>query len=117
MPTIATYNIPDHYKGDTFKGLAFNMQNQTTSAPIDLTDSEIKIQFRSGSNIGTVQKELSIGSGITLVDAINGQFAIDAFVIDWRAGMNYYDIQITYPDGKVKTYIKGTLKIIDDVTR
>lgn len=116
MATIQKYNIPEHYKGDTFDGVQFTIINNDDSLPIDLTDVEIDIKFRKGREVGTVIKSLSVDNGITKVDSINGIFKIDSFVLDWNVDTYYYDIQFTYSNGVIKTYIKGTVRIIQDVT-
>ena len=116
MSAIATYKIADHYKGDTFDGVQFTLLNSTDNIPINLTGCAIKIQFKKSAAYGTLQKEITNTAGITIVDAVNGVFKIDAFLINWSEANYYYDIEITFPNGLVKTYIKGTLAIIRDVT-
>ena len=111
------YNFNDHLKGDTFKGMTFRMSNATTATPINLTDSEINIQFRVGSKTGRVQKHISIGNGITLTDAVNGVFNIDPIIkLNWYVNLYYYDVEITFLDGTIKTYFGGTLKVVQDTT-
>ena len=116
MATIQNYNIPDHYKGDTFDGLKFTLINNDDQLPIDLTNVIIDVKFRKARQTGVVTKSVSVGSGITVIDAVNGVFKIDAFILDWVIGKYYYDVQFTYTNGVVKTYIKGFIKIIQDVT-
>lgn len=113
---IGTYNIANHIKGDTFDGVQFTLQNTSDSLPIDLTGCLLKIQFRYRNKIGKVQKELNIGTGITLVDAVNGIFKIDPFIIDWNPDTYYYDVETTFTNGVVKTYIEGMVTIIQDTT-
>ena len=63
-----------------------------------------------------LKKEITDGVGITVEDALNGIFKIDAFIIDWTPDLYYYDVEITFLNGVVKTYIQGTLKVIQDIT-
>lgn len=116
MSSIGTYNIKDHYKGDTFDGIRFTLVNSTDDTPINLVGATITSKFRKGSATGTVLADLSIGSGITVVDDVNGVFDIDAFLIDWIPTKYYYDVEVTFSNAVVKTYIKGTLNVIQDVT-
>jgi hypothetical protein len=116
MASIGKYNIPDHYKNDTFDGLSFALKYTDDDTPIDLTGASIKVQFRRNSERGTLAKELNIGTGITMLDDANGAFQIDSFIIDWNADIYYYDVEITYADAVVKTYVKGKLKVIQDIT-
>ena len=116
MSSIGTYNIGDHKKGDTFDGVRFTLTKSSDSSPIDLTGASIACKFRKQTKTGTVVADLSIGSGITVVDAVNGIFDIDAFDIDWSPLRYYYDVEITFASGVIKTYIEGTLTVIQDVT-
>ena len=94
----ATYNILDQYKNDTFDGVRYTLQNSGTLTPIDLTGATIRIQFRYRSKVGQVKKEITDGVGITVEDAVNGIFKIDAFIIDWTPDLYYYDVEITLSD-------------------
>lgn len=116
MSKPGVYNIADHYKGDTFDGVQFTIINSTDSLPINITGCLIKIQFKKNSNNGSIIKEITEISGITIIDAINGVFKINPFLIDWDEGRYLYDVQITFPDLSVRTYIKGTILIIQDTT-
>jgi len=114
MPT--KYNIPDHYKGDTFNGLQFTIKDTVTLNAIDLTGAAIKIQFRKGNKRGLLEKEFVISDGITLSNALGGIFQIDTFVLDWDVASYYYDIEMTFVSGVVVTYIEGIINITQDVT-
>ena len=56
--------------------------------------------------------------GISLTDATNGIFKIDAFDLDdtFIAGTYFFDIEFTNGSGEIDTYIQGTFKITQDVT-
>tara|TARA_R110001632_G_scaffold985_1_gene3936 strand:+ start:272 stop:625 length:354 start_codon:yes stop_codon:yes gene_type:complete len=114
--TLTTYKINDQYKGDTFNGVTFTLKEGADKTPINLTGATILSQFRTKGVTGAIQQTLEIGSGITVTDATGGVFRIDSFVLDWNTGTFYYDIQITFTDGSVRTYVKGTLNVIQDVT-
>ena len=114
MPT--KYNMPNHYKGDTFDVLQFTLLNTDGLTPINLTGMTIKSQFRRNSKKGILTKEFIIGTGITVTDALNGVFKIDSFILDWGVATYYYDIEFTFTDGRVVTYIEGLIKIIQDGT-
>lgn len=112
-----TYNIPDIIKGDTFKDLQFTLS--INSVVEDLTDYSIACKFRKNAKTGKEIKSLTVESGITITDALNGVFKIDAFNLDdtFIAGTYYYDIEFTNnTTGEIDTYINGTFKVIQDVT-
>lgn len=112
-----TFNIPDAVKGDTFVGIEFTL---TVNAILsDLTGAVIKMQLKE-SNSSTALAVLTFDNdligGITIIDAENGVFQIDSQVIDIPALCYFYDIQITYPNGDIKTYIRGRWTILPEVT-
>ena len=111
-----TYNIPDRVKGTTFKGIQFTLKNSVTNAPLNLTDTQVKLQFRRGSEIGLVKKELALGTGITLTNAVGGVLVLDPFLVTWDAGLYYYDLKITHPTNVIDVYINGTFRVLQNVT-
>ena len=112
---METYNFPDMVRGDTFKAKEFEILKN--GVPLDLTNFEINAQIRLGDKRGRLFKTFTIGDGITLTNAAAGQFTWDAFLMDVTTpGRYYYDIE--FIDGDVvNTYVGGTIKVIDDVTR
>jgi hypothetical protein len=98
-------NFTDCLKGDSFGA-------KTVNISIDITNITLRCQFRKSSKTGDLMKE----AVITKVTA--NQFIIGDFIVDWEADLTYYyDVQFTYPSGKVKTYFGGSFKVIQDVTQ
>ena len=106
----------DHIKGDTFEGVQFTLINSTTATPIDLTSATIRVQFRKKKITWSLIKEITTTSGVTITDAVNGVFVIDSFILDWVEDRYYYDVEVTFPSGLIKTYIKGSIYIAQDIT-
>jgi hypothetical protein len=107
------YNYPDCLRGDTVNALPITtsqtVDNVTT--PLDLTNIDIDCKFVYKG----ITKNLSVGSGITKTDAAAGEFQIDEIIFD-VVGVYKYDLRFTYASGKIKTYLKGEIKILQDVT-
>lgn len=114
---MKVYNFPDILKGDTFKARDVVIKNDTALTPIDLTDCDIRCEFRKNTKVGDVLKTLIVGGGITLSDPTNGVFTIDNFDIDFDADIYYYDFQFAFTSGVVQTYFGGYMKVIQDVTQ
>jgi hypothetical protein len=112
--TPATYDIPPHYKGDTFEAITFTIKENGIG--IDLTGSDIRVDFKKNGNTGSLQESISVGAGITINNAIGGVFTLDSFVNNWSVGKYFYDAEITFADGTVNTYFKGSLSINQDIT-
>lgn len=110
------YNFGDLIAGDTYSGVSFTLQ-LSTGGYVDLTGAEIFSTFRYGSVNGTIALALSTTSGITVVDAANGEFRIDAFTVPSSVGVYYMDIEVVLPDGTRKTYITATMRVQQQVTR
>lgn len=109
-----TYTMPSVIKGDTFKEIDFEIS--VDSVALDLTGYTIECKFRKHTKTGREVKSIDTKSGITVTDAVNGVFTIDAFNCDFDAGIYYYDIEFTDGSGVIDTYIQGTLTVLQDVT-
>jgi hypothetical protein len=108
--------LNDRIKNDTFESVEFEY-NDNVGNPMDLTGVTVKVQFRNSSKKGHVVKSIDTTSGITMTDAVNGKFEIDKFTpVDFEVGNYYYDVETTFTNGDIKTYVGGTFKVIQDVT-
>jgi len=110
------YNFPSHIKGDTFNGVLFTLE--LNGVPIDLTNCILTMDLRltkAGVSVerftSVADEHITISSPPTL-----GTFTFNNQIISVNAGDYFYDIQLVFPDGIIKTYISGRWKIIQDVT-
>jgi len=103
-------------KGDTFEAVNFEVKINTVA--VSLVGATIKMQLRKecGGVIGLTLTSVGF-EGITITDAINGKFKINKQIIDIASYNYYYDIEIKFADGTVKTWIDGMFNIICDITR
>jgi hypothetical protein len=109
------YNFPDHLKGDTYEGTKFTIN--VNNAPLSLTGAFIKMSLKTNKSAVRSDFDLSTTNGRLLItNATAGTFQVVPQIIDIPATLYYYDIEITLPNGKVKTYIEGQWKIEQDVT-
>lgn len=116
MACIVQRDLKCRVKNDTFNEVRFTYLDGDGN-PVDITDCEIRIQFRYRSKTGAIVKNIEVGSGITLTDPTNGIFTIDEFTpLDWEVDSYYYDVEVTFPSGRIKTYVWGILKVVQDVT-
>ena len=111
----AVYNYGNQYRGDTLDSVQFTLIDKDTSLPIDLTGASLKIQFRKPFK-GATQLTITDGSGITIVSPTTGRLIIDSFILDWDPGVYLYDIEITFANSTVKTYVRGSINVISDAT-
>ena len=115
MASIQRQNLRDRIKNDTSKSVQFTLTDQN-SDPIDLTGASVQIQFRYKSRTGTVVKDVSVGSGITVATPANGILVLDAFTCAWTPDVYYYDVQVTFADTTIQTPVWGTVTVLQDVT-
>jgi hypothetical protein len=106
----ATYNFKDHYKGSTFEaiGIKFNF---------DITGAEILCQIKEKYNYPAIH-EWKTGVNISVTDLSTGNITLEKiYEFDPPAGTYIFDVQIDFPNISNKTYIRGQIKIIQDVSR
>ena len=102
-------------RGDTFKEYPFEIL--IDSVALDLTGSVIKIDLKKDACSLAVLTITSVASaGITITNAVNGEFKINTQIIDIQAGNYVYDIEFNI-NGVIETLIKGDFIITNDVTR
>ena len=115
MATIITHQLKDRIKGDTFSSVEFEYIDSNTELPVDMTGSLVEIEFMYKCKTGTKVLQVDSTDGVELTDAANGIFTLEAFTpITWNVGTYFWDVKVTFADGTKKTYIQGTVKILQD---
>lgn len=103
-------------KNDTLD-FAWTMTFLKNDVAIDLTDAEIKADFKTSVDATSIALTMSIANTkIEYVDAVNGIIKFAKQIISIAAGVYVYDLQITFPSGDIKTYINGEMTVIQDIT-
>jgi hypothetical protein len=114
MKTIVFKNLRNRVKDRTSKKIEFTIKNNLGD-PITLVGATIEIDFRYRTKLGAIVKETSIGSGITVVDDVNGRFDLDSFLLDWQVGDYWYGVVITFASGDIDENIQGEVKILQNI--
>lgn len=104
------YTFPTHRKGDTFKGV------KKIATTLDLSGATVTMKVRKLSPVGPVVETIVSTNPAQMTISGGNTINFVPRVIDYPAGLYYYDLQITFSDGTVTTYIYGTWKIVQDVT-
>jgi hypothetical protein len=104
------------YAGDTFD-MTFCLKQKGTGLPVDLTGCVPKAQVRTSAQDSTVMAEIDAdimvqsGAGI-------GKVILHLTPTQTATMTNgVWDVQLTWPDGSIKTYLNGSVTIIPEVTR
>jgi hypothetical protein len=106
-----------HIKSDTFDQVNFELKVNTVAK--NLTGAVIRMQLRKTADDTTPALSLtSVGSaGITITSPTTGLFRINSQIINIPVFDYEYDIEITFADATVKTYIQGIFSITQEITR
>jgi hypothetical protein len=105
------YNFENHISGDTFEGVIFHLGDN--QGGIDLTGAKVELFI---DHYLELQPMLTTANGtIVIIDesAVDSTINIPNQIINWPIGTYDYSIRITFPNGKVKTYISGTWIIVE----
>jgi hypothetical protein len=112
------YNLPDHRTGDTWKGVnTITLLNN--GIPINLIDCDVYIHFRSSRNKSSpVVLELTTDNeSIVVLEYVRGLITIPEQLIEIPPDKYDYELQINFPDGTSKTFLKGVFNVLPETTR
>ena len=102
-------------RGDTFKEYPFEILIDAVA--LDLTGAVIKIDLKKDAcSLPAISLTSVASAGITITDAVNGQFSINEQIFTIPAFNYQYDIQITLADATVNTWVGGLFQIINTIT-
>lgn len=107
------YNIPNHYRGDTWDGINKIAITQN-NVPVNLTNASIKMEFRQDIDSPVIMTFSTENSGIQITSV--SSIRVMPRLIEVPFAKYYYDLQVTFPSGIVKTYVSGTWTINPDFT-
>jgi len=105
-----------HIQGDTFEEVNFAIIKNAVA--LDLTGAIIKMQLRKECGGIPILSFTSVANaGLTIANAIGGLFNINKRIINIPEYYYLYDIEITFSNGDVKTWVEGNFVIKCDITR
>lgn len=108
---IQVYDFEPHKRGDTVDPKTFDITINGSAPASPIT--EVKIELRKDCK---VYKRYSISGGEIVLNS-PGNFTISQHVLDLAEGHYNYDLEVTFQNGKIKTYLRGTWWIFEDVTK
>lgn len=114
--SIVTYDFPKHRRGNTYDGTVFTVTLNGVAR--DLTGASIKMSLKTGKDVTASVLDLTTANGKITIDSPNtlGKFRVPPQIITVPPAIYFYDIQITFSDLTVKTYVEGRWQIIQNVT-
>lgn len=103
-------------RGDTFKEYPFEILIDNVA--LNLTGAVIKMDIKKDAcSLPALSLTSVSNNGITITDAVNGEFKINQQIISIPAGNYQYDIQITLANGTVNTWVGGLFQVINTITQ
>jgi hypothetical protein len=87
------------------------------SVPVNITGYSVTVKISAQKGQETPDIELTVGSGVTLIDAANGKFSLtvtDAQSL-YLKGVYFYDVKMTSAGGQDDTILEGTFNIRERV--
>jgi len=113
-----TYDIA-HYRRDTFIRSLTLCQDDSAETPLDLTGSAFAMQVRKARSnevvvsLGTATGEITL---VPLLGQVRIQFTGPQNTALPEGCPMVWDLQMTRPDGTVKTMLRGKFEVENDVT-
>ena len=91
-----------------------------TATPVDLTGCTARMQVRGDIESETVLLELTTENGGIVLGGAAGTIvifmsAVQTAAITWTPGV--YDLEIVFPDGRVRRLFYGVITVSPEVTR
>lgn len=99
MTVTQTYNFKTRYQNVESSAV-------TLTPDFDIIGVQAKLNITNCS--GRVIKSLTNGNGLTVTDTT---ITINKYNVDIECGVHTYDLELTYPDGAIRRYMKGTYKV------
>jgi len=107
----AIYDFPPLKRGDSFDPKNFEILINGDPPLHEIT--EVKLELRKHKKV--YKRYINTDNSIVITGP--GTFYIPGHILDIPEGEYNYDLQITYANSVVKTYMKGIWKIWEDYTK
>jgi hypothetical protein len=108
------------YRGDAFNQpyrLRERLADGTSGDPLDLTGCTVAAQIRQDADSTTVLATFtcSLGTDLGVVNtSLTGEQTGE---LVGSGPIGVWDLQVTWPDGTPRTYLRGRVTLVKDVTR
>jgi hypothetical protein len=109
-----TYNIPKHRRGDTWDGIN-TIGISVNGTPVNLSGAIVTMEFREDYDSPVALSLSTLTSTISVLPNLSS-IKVLPVLIDIPPATYKWDLQVTYPNTLVKTYLEGTWEIYFDIT-
>lgn len=104
------------YRGDTWERVW--QLKDAAGAPIDLTGASARLQVRNPENDEVMASASTVDAKLSITAAEGKITMVMPYAEMALAGGSYpFDLEVTYADGRRRTYERNLLVVIEDITR
>ena len=103
-------------RGDTWQRV-WTLKSKVTKQPVPLSGVTARLHVRD--NAKALLYAASTVNGDIVVDSVAGRLSLTvaaSVTATWTPGNYKFDLELTYPDGTVKTYESNVLAVLEDQT-
>mgnify|MGYP003647604897 CR=1 FL=1 len=112
MARPAQVTLPPIVNGDTWDGLSVDFSSTGSALVNSLTS--VRMIFHNADDSETLTLS-SIGGDISITSAASWDFTVDPITpFPLSPGTQYWNIETTDSGGLIKTYLIGTIQILND---
>jgi len=113
------------YQGDTYS-FTFRLRDLSPQGDpgnyVDLTGVTAKAQIRQSETTSAVAAEFTATIPDQTVAEDTGRVVLsltpaETAALNLTNNAGVWDVQLTFPDGTIKTYLRGAIRVIREVTR
>ena len=97
-------------RGDTFNGRKYKF-------PFSLVGVGILMQFKTNKEGRATFEFKTEDNSIAVPDPLSGEMFMEKRLMNYKPDKYFYDIQLTFADGIVRTYAEDIMVIFQDVSR
>lgn len=110
-PGVYTYTA---YRNDSFQDVI--TIKDSADNPISLANADVKMQIRTHPD-GDIKLTMTEGDGLSVGGAGNNVITVNKILDIDNGGKYFYDLQATFTNGQVQTYMRGPFIVIEDITK
>jgi hypothetical protein len=113
MAKPAKIKLPPIFIADTWDGLRISLSTNGTALADRLTS--VTMVFHEPDSTVSILTLTSTNGGITITDGPSWQFTINPITpFPLTVGTKYWNIETTDSGGSIKTYLVGTIQILNN---
>lgn len=105
------------YRGDSYP-ITLTLTDANTKLPIDLTGCSLVMTWDTLQDPPDTTTKVAEIAGVLVAPPTNGKVTFTPATTDTATvGTYYYDVQLTDADSNIRTVIKSTVTVSQDITK